>query len=205
VTEQVADRDGTISGNGVVCPVASGVKRFLRHAHLSELRQVLRYRVGQRKLAFFVKNHGGNACDGLCHRVHTHDGVGLIGPPSLTEDDLTVPRDEAGSTVQPTSGDVFLHHGVNPVQAIPGEAHLLRSRGRQTRADDQRCHQTEDEKNPHERKSTTEAGSASAPRTQTSYASTRPRECYITKLKIPPGKSQAEWRRSGALSTKSPE
>src|ERR1039457_1700871 len=126
VSEQVADRDGMISGNGVVCPLAGGLKRFLSHAHLRELRKVLRYRIGERKLALFVKNHRGDACDGLCHRVHTHDGVGLISTPSLPEDDLTVPRDEARSTVQPASGYVFLHNDVNPAQAITGETSLSR-------------------------------------------------------------------------------
>src|SRR5580704_2863955 len=134
-----------IRGNGVVCPLSGGVKRFLSHAHLRELRKVLRYWITERKLALFVKNHTGDACDGLCHRVHTHDRVGLIGTPGLPEDDLTVPRDEAGSTVQPTCADMFLHNGVNPVQAVAREASLLRSGGRQTRAAHQRCAQTEDE------------------------------------------------------------
>jgi len=56
---------------------------------------------------------------------------------------------------------VFLHHGVNPVQAIAGETSLFRSGSRQTRAERQGCDQTENEEYPHERKSTKEAGSAS--------------------------------------------
>jgi hypothetical protein len=134
-----------IRGNGVVCPLACSIKRFLSHAHLRELRKVLRYWVSERKFAFFVKNHGGDASDGLRHRVHTHDRVGLIRTPSLPEDDLTVPRDEAGSAIQPACGDVFLHNGVNPVQAVARETSLLWSGGWQTRADHQRSAQSEDE------------------------------------------------------------
>src|SRR5437868_7200523 len=122
-----------IRGNSVVCPLAGGVKRFLSHAHLRELRKVLRYWITERKLALFVKNHGGDACDGLRHRVHTHDRVELIRPPGLPEDYLTIASDEAGSTIQPACGDMFLHNGVDPVQAIAGETSLLRSGGRQTR------------------------------------------------------------------------
>src|SRR5260370_40662164 len=118
-----------IRWNGVVCALAGGVKRFLSHAHLRELRKALRYWITERKLALFVQNHGVDTCDGLRHRVHTHDRVGLIRTPSLPEDDLTVPRDQAGSAVQPACGDMFLHNGVNPVQAIAGETSLLRSAG----------------------------------------------------------------------------
>src|SRR5580700_9378483 len=134
-----------IRGNGVVCPLSGGVKRFLSHTHLRELRKVLRYWITERKLALFVKNHCGDACNGLCHRVHTHNRVGLIRTPSLPEYDLAVPRDEAGCAVQPACGDMFLHNDVNPVQAVAGETSLLRSGGRQTRAAHQRYAQTEDE------------------------------------------------------------
>src|SRR5260370_34090953 len=133
-----------IRWNGVVCALAGGLKRLLSPAHLSERRKVLRYWITERKLALFVENHGGDACDGLRHRVHTHDRVRLIRTPSLPEDDLTVPRDQAGSAVQPACSDMFLHNGVNPVQPVAGETSLLRSGGRQTRAGHQRCAQSQD-------------------------------------------------------------
>jgi hypothetical protein len=54
---------------------------------------------------------------------------------------------------------MFLHNGVDPVQAIAGETSLLRSGCRQTRAARQRCDQTEDKQNPHEGESITKTRS----------------------------------------------
>src|SRR5262249_7548687 len=109
--------------------------------HLGKLWEILRYRIGERELAFFGENHCRDRRERLRHRVETEDRVFRHRRASLRialserfeVRHLALARHDENSAGQSTTCDLGLDHLSDTLQTLRRKTDVLRLRSRQRR------------------------------------------------------------------------
>ncbi len=130
--QQIANRNLFRGWNRVSLPR----RRLHQHFRILEFRNVLRHRIVQQEVPFFVEHHHRQAGDRLGHGADAENGIGLhrLGRLAVRHalcpkpNNLPPPRNQRHRARNSLVRDAAIHRGGDPLQPFRRQPHRLRLR-----------------------------------------------------------------------------